>query len=166
MIDTPTEIAPDWTQDTFTVDGKQYHVVLHAFGKQGNKRPALVRDIEKIVRAEIAMWGPPEFDSYTFLIHFANDGESGDGMEHLTSTQIILPGELTDPEQYDGALATAAHEFFHVWNVKRLRPVELGPWDFTRPLNTRGTLDRRRHHELLRSLDDATRRVCGMTPGF
>lgn len=138
MIDTPTEIAPDWTQDTFTVDGKQYHVVLHAFGKQGNRRPALVRDIEKIVRAEIAMWGPPELDSYTFLIHFANDGHSGDGMEHLTSTQIILPGELTDPEQYYGALATAAHEFFHVWNVKRLRPVELGPWDFTRPLNTRG----------------------------
>ena len=138
MIDTPTEIAPDWTQDSFTVDGKQYHVVVHAFGKQGNRRPALVRDIEKIVRAEIAMWGPPEFDSYTFLIHFANDGESGDGMEHLTSTQIILPGELTDPEQYDAALATAAHEFFHVWNVKRLRPVELGPWDFTRPANTRG----------------------------
>lgn len=138
MIDTPTEIAPDWTQDTFTIDGKQYHVVVHAFGKQGNKRPALVRDIEKIVRAEIAMWGPPEFDSYTFLIHFANDGQSGDGMEHLTSTQIILPGELTDPEQYEGALTTAAHEFFHVWNVKRLRPIELGPWDFTRPLNTRG----------------------------
>ena len=138
MIDTPTEIAPDWTQDTFTIDGKQYHVVLHAFGKHGNKRPALVRDIERIVRAAIAMWGPPEFDSYTFLIHFANDGESGDGMEHLTSTQIIQPGELSDPEQYDGALATAAHEFFHVWNVKRLRPIELGPWDFTRPANTRG----------------------------
>ena len=138
MIDTPTEIAPDWTQDTFTIDGKQYHVVVHAFGKQGNKRPALVRDIEKIVRAEIAMWGPPEFGAYTFLIHFANDRHSGDGMEHLTSTQIILPGELTDPEQYDEALATAAHEFFHVWNVKRLRPIELGPWDFTRPANTRG----------------------------
>ncbi|MFZ0750872.1 MAG: hypothetical protein WAM70_16025, partial [Pyrinomonadaceae bacterium] len=138
MIDTPTEIAPDWTQDTFTVDGKQYHVVLHAFGKHGNKRAALVRDLEKIVRAEIAMWGPPEFDLYTFLIHFANDGHSGDGMEHLTSTQIVLPGELTDQAQYDEALATAAHEFFHVWNVKRLRPVELGPWDFTRPANTRG----------------------------
>ena len=138
MIDTPTEIAPDWTEDTFTVEGKQYHVVIHAFGKQGNKRPSLVRDIEKIVRAEVAMWGPPEFDSYTFLIHFANDGRSGDGMEHLTSTQIIVPGELADQTQYDEALATAAHEFFHVWNVKRLRPIELGPWDFTRPANTRG----------------------------
>lgn len=138
MIDTPTEIAPDWTQDSFTVDGKQYHVVVHAFGKDGGRRPALVRDIEKIVRAETAMWGPPEFDSYTFLIHFANDGHSGDGMEHLTSTQIILPGELADATQYEEALSTASHEFFHVWNVKRLRPIELGPWDFTRPANTRG----------------------------
>lgn len=137
MIDTPTEIAPDWTQDSFTVDGKQYHVVVHAFGKQRNKRSALVRDVEKIVRAETAMWGPPEFDSYTFIFHFANDGESGDGMEHLTSTQIILPGEMTDAAQYEDALVTAAHEFFHVWNVKRLRPIELGPWDFTRPANTR-----------------------------
>jgi predicted metalloprotease with PDZ domain len=138
MIDTPTEIAKDWTGHTFNVDGKNYNVVIHAFGKDGGKRPALVRDIEKIVRAETAMWGPPEFSSYTFLIHFANDGESGDGMEHLTSTQIILPGELADQTQYEEALATAAHEFFHVWNVKRLRPIELGPWDFTRPLNTRG----------------------------
>jgi predicted metalloprotease with PDZ domain len=138
LIDTPTEIAPDWTEDNFKVSGKQYHVVVHSLGSEGGKRGALVRDIEKIVKAETAMWGPPEFDSYTFLIHFANDDHSGDGMEHLTSTQIILPGALADPGMYDGALDTVAHEFFHVWNVKRLRPIELGPWDFTRPANTRG----------------------------
>jgi predicted metalloprotease with PDZ domain len=138
MIDTPTEIAPNWTEDKFIVDGKQYQVVVHSMGSEGGKRPALVRDIEKIVRAEHAMWGPPEFDSYTFLIHFANDGHSGDGMEHLTSTQIIQSGALADAETYQDALDTVAHEFFHVWNVKRLRPIELGPWDFTRPANTRG----------------------------
>jgi predicted metalloprotease with PDZ domain len=138
MIDTPTEVAPDWTEDKFAVDGKQYHVVVHSMGNEGGKRPALIRDIEKIVRAEVAMWGPPDFDSYTFLIHFANDGKSGDGMEHLTSTQIIEPGALADTETYQDTLGTVAHEFFHVWNVKRLRPIELGPWDFTRPVNTRG----------------------------
>jgi predicted metalloprotease with PDZ domain len=138
MIDTPTEIAPDWTQDDFVVDGKKYHVVVHSFGPEGGRRAALVKDIEKIVRAEVAMWGPPEFDEYTFLIHFAADDRSGDGMEHLTSTQIIQPGALADPGVYEGALGTVAHEFFHVWNVKRLRPQELGPWDFTRPLATRG----------------------------
>jgi predicted metalloprotease with PDZ domain len=138
MIDTPTEIAPDWSENIFQVEGKTYHVIVHSLGPEGGKRPALVRDIERIVKAEIAMWGPPEFDSYTFLIHFANDGISGDGMEHLTSTQIIQPGALADPGMLEETLDTVAHEFFHVWNVKRLRPIELGPWDFTRPANTRG----------------------------
>ena len=84
------------------------------------------------------MWGPPEFEEYTFLIHFAADDHSGDGMEHLTSTQIIQPGALAEPGVYEQTLGTVSHEFFHVWNVKRLRPQELGPWDFTRPLSTRG----------------------------
>jgi len=138
MIDTPTEIAPDWTQDDFQVDGKKYHVVVHSLGDEGGKRANLVRDIEKIVRAETALWGLPEFEEYTFLIHFATDDHPGDGMEHLTSTQIIVPGALADNGTYEGALDSVAHEFFHVWNVKRLRPLELGPWDFTRPANTRG----------------------------
>lgn len=138
LIDTPTEIAPDWTEDDFKVDGKTYHVVVHSLGNEGGKRPELVRGIEKIVRAETAMWGPPEFDSYTFLIHFANDGHSSDGMEHLTSTQIIESGSLANAGMLEDTLDAAAHEFFHVWNIKRLRPIELGPWDFTRPANTRG----------------------------
>src|SRR5258708_1008224 len=138
MTDTTTEIAPDWTEDDFTVEGKLYRVVVHSLGNEGGKRLVLVRDIEKIVRTETAMWGAPEFDSYTFLIHFANDRHSNDGMEHLTSTQIIEPGALADPGMYEDTLDAIAHEFFHVWNVKRLRPIELGPWDFTRPANTRG----------------------------
>ena len=138
MIDTPTEIAPDWTEDNFKVDGKTYHVVVHSLGNEGGKRRALVSDIEKIVKAETAMWGPPEFDSYTFLIHFAADDHSSDGMEHLTSTQIIMPGALATPGMSEETVDAIAHEFFHVWNVKRLRPIELGPWDFTRPANTRG----------------------------
>ncbi|HEX6728570.1 MAG TPA: PDZ domain-containing protein [Pyrinomonadaceae bacterium] len=138
LIDTSTEIAPDWTQENFQVDGKKYHVVVHSFGDEGGKRPNLVRDIEKVVRAQTEMWGPPEFEEYTFLIHFAADDHSGDGMEHLTSTQIIQQGALAEEGVYDNTLGTVSHEFFHVWNVKRLRPVELGPWDFTRPLSTRG----------------------------
>lgn len=137
MIDTPTEIAPDWSRDEFQVQGKKYYVMVHSFGDEGGKRAALVRDIEKIVRSQIAMWGAPEFDSYTFLLHFAADDRSGDGMEHLNSTQIIQPGALAEPGVYESTLGTVAHEFFHVWNVKRLRPIEFGPWDFTRPANTR-----------------------------
>ena len=113
-------------------------MVVHSFGEEGGRRPSLVRDIEKIVRAEVAMWGAPEFDTYTFILHFANDDRSSDGMEHLTSTQIIESGDLAEPGTYMSILDGVSHEFFHVWNVKRLRPVELGPWDFTRPVATRG----------------------------
>jgi predicted metalloprotease with PDZ domain len=83
------------------------------------------------------MWGAPDFDRYTFMYHFANDNRSFDGMEHLVSTHIINGGNLPDPGVMNGALEDAAHEFFHVWNVKRLRPAALGPWDWTRPANTR-----------------------------
>jgi len=136
LIDNPTEIGPDWTLDNFVVDGKNFRVVVHSRGDEGGRRPMFLRDLEKIVRTEIRMWGPPEFESYTFLFHFAADDRSSDGMEHLASTQIIEPGMLTDGS-YDNALRTAAHEFFHAWNVKRLRPVELGPWDWTKPAATR-----------------------------
>jgi predicted metalloprotease with PDZ domain len=138
LIDTPTEISPDWTMDEFKVDGKTYRVVVHSLGAEGGKRAALVRDLEKIVRAETRMWGAPEFETYTFLFHFAADDRSGDGMEHLVSTNIIEPGALAEPGTYESTLEAASHEFFHVWNVKRLRPLELGPWDFTRPVATRG----------------------------
>ena len=138
LIDTPTEISPDWTMDQFKVDGKTYRVVVHSLGDEGGRRAALVRDLEKIVRAETRLWGAPEFETYTFLFHFAADDRSGDGMEHLVSTNIIEPGALSEANTYEDTLEAAAHEFFHVWNVKRLRPLELGPWDFTRPVATRG----------------------------
>jgi predicted metalloprotease with PDZ domain len=138
LIDNPTEIGPDWTEDNFKVDGKTFHIVIHSRGDEGGRRSAFVRDIEKIVRAEVGMWGTPEFDNYTFMIHFAGDDRSGDGMEHLTSAQIIQSGLLSERAMYYDALATVAHEFFHAWNVKRLRPIELGPWDWTKPAATRG----------------------------
>ncbi|MDQ1591631.1 MAG: hypothetical protein QOG71_2258 [Pyrinomonadaceae bacterium] len=137
LIDTPTEIAPDFTVEEFQVDGKAHRVMVHSFGEEKGQRAALVRDIERVVRAEIALMGTPDYDSYLFMMHFDPTAPRGDGMEHLASTQIITTRALGDKGVGEDALDTAAHEFFHVWNVKRLRPVELGPWDFTRPVNTR-----------------------------
>lgn len=139
LIDTPTEIAPDFTVDQFTVGGKVYKVMVHSFGDEGGKRAQFVKDVQKIVEAQTAMMGTPDFDSYTFMFHFAPKNETGgDGMEHLSSTQIIETDTLASKGGYSGAIETASHEFFHVWNVKRLRPEGLGPWDFTKPVNTRG----------------------------
>jgi predicted metalloprotease with PDZ domain len=137
LIDNPTEIGPDWTLDEFTTGGKKYRVVVHSRGPEGGQRPALVRDLRRIVDAEVEMWGQPDFDRYTFLYHFAADNKSFDGMEHLVSTQIINGGNLGDPGVLGRMLEDSAHEFFHVWNVKRLRPAALGPWDWTRPANTK-----------------------------
>ncbi len=94
--------------------------------------------VEHMVRAETAMMPEPDYEQYTFLFHFDPTARRSDGMEHLNSTQIIETGALADRGHFEGAVGTAAHEFFHVWNVKRLRPVGLGPWDFTRPVVTRG----------------------------
>lgn len=138
LIDTPTEVAPDFTVQTFDMDGKQYRVVVHSFGGEGGNRGELVKAVERVVRAEVATMGAPEFEQYTFLFHFDPTARRGDGMEHLNSTQIVETGPLSDREILQGAIGTASHEFFHVWNVKRLRPVGLGPWDFTRPLVTQG----------------------------
>jgi predicted metalloprotease with PDZ domain len=138
LIDTPTEVAPDFNVQTFEAGGKTYRVVVHSFGGEGGRRGDLAKAVERAVRAQLDMMPAPDFEQYTFLFHFDPTARRGDGMEHLNSTQIIETGPLSDPEMYEGAVSTAAHEFFHVWNVKRLRPAGLGPWDFTRPLVTRG----------------------------
>ncbi|HEV2861336.1 MAG TPA: hypothetical protein VGX48_10040 [Pyrinomonadaceae bacterium] len=138
MIDAPTEVAPSFTVETFEVGGKPHRVLVHSFGDEGGRRAELVRQVEKVVRAEIAMMGEPEYGQYTFLFHFDPSARRGDGMEHLNSTQIVETGALSSGDVFEGAVSTAAHEFFHVWNVKRLRPLGLGPWDFTKPVETRG----------------------------
>ncbi|HJQ33950.1 MAG TPA: hypothetical protein VJ866_17345 [Pyrinomonadaceae bacterium] len=138
LIDTPTEVAPDFNVETFEVGGKTYRVVVHSFGDEGGRRAELAKQVERIVRAETAMMPAPDYEQYTFLFHFDPTSRRGDGMEHLNSTQIVETAALADRGTFDSALGAAAHEFFHVWNVKRLRPLGLGPWDFTRPVVTRG----------------------------
>ena len=138
LADTPTEVAPDFNVQTFEVGGKTYRVVVHSFGDEGGRRDELARRVERVVRAEVGLMPEPDYEQYTFLFHFDPAARRGDGMEHLNSTQIVETSALGDGRTLDEAVGTAAHEFFHVWNVKRLRPAGLGPWDFTRPVVTRG----------------------------
>jgi predicted metalloprotease with PDZ domain len=67
---------------------------------------------------------------YTFVFNIGYPG--GDGMEHLYSTQIINREPWRDEDTPLAGIGTAAHEYFHVWNVKRVRPIALGPFDYTR----------------------------------
>jgi predicted metalloprotease with PDZ domain len=136
LIDTPMEISPDCSILKFENAGKIFRVVVHSYDSDRSGMETLKEGVKKIVHSEMAMMPAPDFEHYTFIFHFDPDISSGDGMEHLNSTQIIMRG---DPEGFllAEALENAAHEFFHVWNVKRLRPAALGPFDYTKENYTR-----------------------------
>ena len=131
LIDTPTEVAPSFLVDSFVVDGKRYRTMIHHNGTPSDSaHHRFVRDVEKIVRYENSVFGAPPLEQYTFLFNIGYPG--GDGMEHLYSTQIINRNAFADSLAVLPGITTAAHEYFHVWNVKRVRPLALGPFDYTR----------------------------------
>ena len=93
-----------------------------------------VKNTQKIVREEQAIFGElPAFDftRYTFLGDYMSQ-TVGDGMEHRNSTSLTSPRPLTNNEEDRSNLATVAHEFFHAWNVERIRPKDLEPFEFQR----------------------------------
>jgi len=133
LVDTPTEVAPSGSLllDSFVADNRLYRVMVHHNGPVSPQtRERFVRDIENIVRYQNRVFGPPPIEQYTFLFNIGFPG--GDGMEHLNSTQIANAARFTDTATVLPGIATASHEYFHVWNVKRVRPQALGPFDYTR----------------------------------
>lgn len=131
LIDTPTEIAPSFLVDSFTVDNRLYRTVVHPNGPTtSEERARFVASVRKIVEAHNRVIGPPPLKMYTFLVHVGFPG--GDGMEHLYSTQIIDRNPWTDSATVLAGVETAAHEYFHTWNMKRIRAFALGPFDYTR----------------------------------
>ncbi|MGH9328030.1 MAG: M61 family metallopeptidase [Terriglobia bacterium] len=140
LIDTPLEIAPEDQVTEFRDYGKLFRVVVHAYG-EGEESPerwtaALAAGLKNVVHVEMAMMPAPDFHAYTFLFDITPFISEGDGMEHLNSTEIIVRGTL-GADTLAEALELGAHEFFHVWNVKRLRPEGLGPFDYTKEDYTR-----------------------------
>jgi predicted metalloprotease with PDZ domain len=134
LVDTPLEVCADAKLTQFQELGKTIRVAVHSYADEKADASKLLGGLQKIVHAEMALMPAPDFGSYTFIFHFAPEISMGDGMEHLNSTQIIIRGSVSS--SLGEALETAAHEFFHVWNVKRLRPAALGPFDYTREVYT------------------------------
>jgi predicted metalloprotease with PDZ domain len=134
LVDTPLEASAETKLAQFQEQGKTIRVAVHSYDDEDTDTSKLREGLQKIVHAEMAWMPAPDFERYTFIFHFAPDISMGDGMEHLNSTQIIVRGSLSS--SLDEALESAAHEFFHVWNVKRLRPAALGPFDYTREVYT------------------------------
>jgi predicted metalloprotease with PDZ domain len=133
LVDSPIVIGNPAVYE-FTVDGKKHYLVNQ--GESGVFDGArAAKDLEKIVGENRRMWGSLPYDKYLFLNMIT---EAGGGLEHKNSTVLMTSRWTTRTRRaYVAWLELASHEYFHAWNVKRLRPVELGPFNYEGENQTR-----------------------------
>lgn len=136
FMDSPTEVGPvvfrTWTA-TYGGKTSTWRIALHHLGSDA-AADTFAEMARRVVAEEVAMWGEPagyDFGTYTFIADYL-PWANGDGMEHRNSTIVTSSRNIVDPRQRLGNLGTVSHEFFHSWNVERLRPRSLEPFDFER----------------------------------
>jgi predicted metalloprotease with PDZ domain len=138
FMDSPVELS-DFLTSTFTVpnsDGRPatFRLVVHADASQGDV-DELSKMVDRLVREQMGVFGEfPKYEpgNYTFLLDYVPWG-AGDGMEHRNSTSISnVRVSLKTSQGRQQALGSISHEFFHSWNMKRIRSAGLEPFDFTR----------------------------------
>jgi predicted metalloprotease with PDZ domain len=133
LVDSPVEIG-NFKEVDFDEAGGHFRVIIDAEPADYNMEK-IVAGLHKIVAAATSWMNDRPFNDYMFLYHFPH-GPAGGGMEHSFSTAIDLNAESI--KQSLGPLTgVTAHEFFHLWNVKRIRPQTLEPVDYTRENYTR-----------------------------
>ena len=125
LVDCPVEIGNHETFD-FNAAGVLHHVAL--YGKGNFDIEQLKIDMAKVTQACTDVFGFNPNKEYTFIIHNLTNGSGG--LEHLSSTTLQVNRWTYGDSQYKGFLSLVAHEYFHLWNVKRIRPIELGPFDY------------------------------------
>jgi predicted metalloprotease with PDZ domain len=127
LVDSPLEIGTQKDVE-FEIDGKKH--VLSIFGPGNYDVEKMIPDMTKLVNANKEFWGELPYDRYVFLLHL---GVGGGATEHMNS-MIMQTGSygFRNPDSYRGFLGLVSHEFFHTWNVKRLRPKGILPYDFTK----------------------------------
>lgn len=126
LFDSPLEVG---NQDVFEFNaaGVKHEVAMYGGGNYDKAR--LKVDMAKIVESATAIYGENPNKHYTFIVHHFAKG--GGGLEHLNSTVLGASRDQYSTEKgYQGFLGLVAHEYHHLWNVKRLRPVALGPFDY------------------------------------
>jgi predicted metalloprotease with PDZ domain len=133
LYDAPFQVG-NLTELRFEVRGVPHRIVIEG---TGNYNPNKLRDdTAKIVQAAAELMGDVPYRDYTFLLRLRPAG--GGGLEHLNSCALISRREIfNDNNAYTDFLTLIAHEFFHAWNVKRLRPDALGPFDYSQENYTR-----------------------------
>lgn len=139
LIDHPVEIG-EFALGSFDVAGVPHHVVL--YGRQQADLQRLCTDLQRICSYHVGLFGElPEMDRYLFLAMVVGDGYGG--LEHRASCSLLtsrdsLPrhGEAKINESYRDFLALCSHEYFHTWNVKRIKPAAFLPYDLSREVHT------------------------------
>lgn len=126
LVDSPFEIG-NQTVIKFDVSGVKHEVVM--FGEGNYNQDKIKNDISKIVKECVRIFGSHPCKRYVFIVHNLTAG--GGGLEHLNSSTLQTNRWSYGSESsYAGFLSLVAHEYFHLWNVKRLRPSALGPFDY------------------------------------
>ncbi|MEP7337357.1 MAG: hypothetical protein ABI977_06395, partial [Acidobacteriota bacterium] len=134
LIDSPTEIGTHKLLE-FTVRGKTHRVAI--WGEFNFDENKLKEDLAKIVETSAQLFGDLPYDQYVFIVH-VQPGIGG-GTEHLNANvSQTRPEAFKSPRGYKGFLGLESHEYFHCWNVKRIRPIALGPFDYQRENYTSG----------------------------
>ncbi len=133
LVDCPIEIGNQQIVE-FQARGVPHFISIHGEGNHDAAR--LATDFRKIIETVAEMMGDIPYRHYTFLLQLVTEGRTG--IEHANSMSIRTDRWTFRPEEiYRQFLELAAHEYFHVWNAKRIRPVELGPFDYTKENYTR-----------------------------
>lgn len=133
LADAPIEIG---NQDiiAFDVLGIPHEVAMVGQGNYDSEK--IKKDFTKIIEEEKSVFGTHPCKNYVFIVHNVNAG--GGGLEHLNSTTLQMQRNAYAAEAtYNGFLSLVAHEYFHLWNVKRLRPIALGPFNYDEENYTR-----------------------------
>jgi predicted metalloprotease with PDZ domain len=133
LVDSPL-YAGNAALHRFTVDGKP-HLLVNEGEDALWDGAQTAADVERIVREEAAFWGSLPYERYVFFNLIV---EGSGGLEHKSSTVLMTSRWRPHTRDgYVGWLGLVAHELFHAWNVKRLRPLALGPFDYEDEVYTR-----------------------------
>ncbi|MEW5737740.1 MAG: PDZ domain-containing protein [Myxococcota bacterium] len=126
LVDSPFEVGPH-TPIPFTAAGVPHEVVL--WGEPQLDEKKLVADFTRLIETEATMFGGLPMQRYVFIVHATDKGRGG--LEHKASTVLLFPRSgFSSPKGWEDFLTLAAHEYFHLWNVKRVKPRRLVPFDY------------------------------------
>lgn len=125
LVDCPIEIG-NQQEFSFTAAGVRHRVAM--YGEANYNVSELQRDMAKVVEAATGVFGSNPNKDYLFIVHNVSEGQGG--LEHMNSCVLSVSRWSYSGSNYIGFINLVAHEYFHLWNVKRIRPIELGPFNY------------------------------------